>query len=100
MEPFTSWERQCHSRARRAKRVGRREFDSPFRCSSGPKMNVRVGEERGACTANVEVEVHFFAWRVILSSGQKCRWVRRNLCSAAWIQHANPGENGVTQAIS
>lgn len=53
--------------------MGRKELDSPLRCSSGLRMNARVGEERGACIANVEIEVHFFAWQLILSSDQKCR---------------------------
>lgn len=54
--------------------MGRKElwFLGPFRCSSGPRMNAHVGEERAACMANVEIEVHFFAWQLILSSDQKC----------------------------
>lgn len=73
MRPSMSWERQCHSRARRAKGMGRKELNSPFRCSSGPRVNARVGEEWGACMTNVEIEVHLFAWQLILSSDQKCR---------------------------
>lgn len=73
MRPSTSWERQCRSRARRAEGLGRRELVSLRRCSSGPRKNARVGEERCACRARAEIEVHFFAWQLILSSYQKRR---------------------------
>lgn len=70
MRPSTSWERQCHRRARRVKGKGKKGLDSLCRCSSGPRMNAHVGQERGACMAN-EVEVHF-VWQLILSSDQNC----------------------------